>query len=345
MKFKEAITMSKYIYQTTQWQNFWLKTKDQKHFCADFNSHNFEIKFYQYPWILNQKIWFLPAGPVYQKPLEPSKKDQILTDLAGFLRDLKDFAKKNKISVLKLYFDWEFSHFMDLKSQLGGLTLLKKLDSKFWVKGRKSFMYQQIMQLPVDELKIQSSEFNLNNDFLSNFFKSNQNFWLQRNKTIRNQTKRSLSNNWNLETLKSPENIQESYEILLQTSTRQGFNIPSKEYFMELSGQDFSHFWLLKNSQQKAVGCWIGLGLQDRLVNLYGGNTPESFVGFGPNYLHLAGLALAKHLNFEYYDFGGYNQTETTAKFKDGYKGEVVNFVGNLNLGVGLLGKVLSLFC
>jgi hypothetical protein len=338
--------MSEYIYQTSSWQKFWTKVKDSNHQSSQFTVGNFTTKIYQYPWILKQKVWFLPACPVYLKDsFEGLEKEEVLREFLEFLNKLKQEAQKNKISILKFYLEPKLGGFLNIQNQAGLLNLLQKTNSKFWIKGSKSFMYEQIMQLQITDLKLPEKSFELNDNYLGEFFKINQNFWLERNKTIRNQTKRSLSNNWLIDNQKTTQNIELSYQILLETAQRQGFGLPSEEYFKELANQNFSHFWLLKNQSQEVVSTWIGLNLGSRLVNLYGGNRGASFTNFGPNYLHLAGIGLAKDLGLDYYDFGGYNKDETTAKFKDSYKGEIVTFPGNLNLGVSFLGKILSRFC
>lgn len=335
--------MSEYIYQTTGWQKFWTGVKDSNHKTKAITMGNFKLIVYQYPWILNQNIWFLPACPVYLKGnMKDLDKEQFLQEFLEFLRQLKQEAKKNKIAILKLYLEPDLANFLNIQKQTELLSLLEKTDSKFWFKGKKSFMYEQIMQLHIADLKLPKKYFELSDNYLAEFFKINADFWLERNKTIRNQTKRSLQNNWLIDDQKTPSNIVQSYQILLETSHRQGFELPPKKYFEQLANQDFSYFWLLRNQNQEVVSTWIGLNLGNRLVNLYGGNRSTSFTNFGPNYLHLAGIGLARFLGLAYYDFGGYNKTETTAKFKDNYKGEILTFPGNVNFGVSFFGKLLS---
>jgi lipid II:glycine glycyltransferase (peptidoglycan interpeptide bridge formation enzyme) len=140
-----------------------------------------------------------------------------------------------------------------------------------------------------------------------------------------------LDRNWQIITTKNEVNFEIFYNLLSQTAKRQKFPIQTKEYLQKLYSQDFFQVFLLQKDGQ-FLASWSGIISDNTLVNLYNGNLPEGFKDFSQYFLHLVAMFFAKQNNLEFYDFGGYNPKLSFSSFKDGYKGQIREFFGPVDI-------------
>lgn len=336
---------SPYLYQQESWEEFWLATKDKKHECFEINATSSNITLsgivYSYPWHFNQQIMHLPGGPFIQNNLQNN-------DLEIDIEELKDllilfFAKISSVATQKQI----LSLTVDLDPYI---TYLLKKDDSFdfitWLKSKsnqnigvpvissKNFLFEKVALIDLDNLKAPSELDSTKNifDSLGSFFEDNSDYWLSVSETARKQTRNSLKQDLIISTLKNQENIDVFYEVLEKTAQRQKFSIQPKDYFSDLINQNFAHLLIVKSLDQKVSNVWLGLEVNNSLINLFGGNVLDTEVRNGNNFSHLYGMYIAKKLNKKFYDLGGYDPKGSTAKFKNSYKPQIINFGGHFDL-------------
>lgn len=332
---------SPYLYQNPSWQDFWLTTKDTKHECYEISASSVNLTLkglvYSYPWHFNQQIMHLPTGPFIESIKGEVDLEELKELLVLYFAKVSSIAREKHILSLTVDLDPYITYLFKNEENFDFIAWLKsKSDYNIGipVSSNKHLLFEKVALINIEELKL-NAEYDINKDTidsLTDFFETNANFWLNWGETTRKQTRNSLKQDLVINTEKTPENIDTFYDIVSKTAVRQKFSIQSKDYFSDLVKHESSHLLIVKDADMKVSNVWVGIETSTTLVNLFGGNMLDTKVKNGNNFSHLYGIYMAKKLNKNFYDLGGYDSKSTTAKFKDGYKPQLTSFGGHFDL-------------
>jgi vancomycin permeability regulator SanA/lipid II:glycine glycyltransferase (peptidoglycan interpeptide bridge formation enzyme) len=338
---------SPYFLQTRQWADFWLKANGEKHEVYQI-ACEIEVSgqpvvltafIYQYPWHLGQNFLYIPKGPFLGLPtgVVPGKT-QFQELLDTFFQQTSQLAKSLKATFTKIDFDDNFITYLGLRDNEHLREYLQTKFQKYQFNfDSKRLQYLQTLvldcrQLQTNQANQPAPETNPSLENLQHFFQNNADFWAQVNQTTRRNTRKSLEAKWSISTQKTLPNFNSFWQLIQETSQRQGFNTHSKNYYQQLFNQDFSRLIILRDNLGKAQGAWFGLNLHGTLTYLYGGNISGSRKHHGQYLIHLAALHLASQENCQFYDLGGYEAGKGYGQFKEGYKGYLRAFLGPVDL-------------
>lgn len=331
-----------YFLQTKEWTDFWQSSNALDHSIKFFSYESLSCFVYQYPWNFGQKFWYIPrfASIDSSSSANFSDKEQKYLNHQSLqlLEQILETAKSEEVSFVKFDFNdqlsavWQCQDLESIKNKIfrSNFDYSTNLDTKIIQFTSTMFLDLKNLLTVEKTLSDKKSKEILLSD-LEQFFEQNSKFWLNLEKNTRRGTKRSLEKNWEIVTEKTPQNFEIFYELLKETSKRQDFAIQTKEYLKSLFNQDFFVLILLKKDE-KFLASWSGIISSNTLVNLYNGNLPEGFKDFSQYLLHLVAVYTAKQNGLRFYDFGGYNPSLSFSSFKDGYKGDIRNFLGPVDV-------------
>ena len=280
----------------------------------------------------------MPAGPVLVSTgSNQPTRDELLPLICDFLSKMLSIAKQYQSVVLRLNFDPFIASLLDLHSSDDIRDLIKQSNLQqnvgIPVDAIGRLMFPSIAALDISTLTIETGQQPAElMKRLEAFMEHSRQFWLERSETTRKQTRKSLRSQAVLDTEKTSDNIELAYKIMATTAKRQNFALPGQEYFTTLLQEDFSHLLLIRDTEGIAHSVWIGLFYSEVLTNQYGGNDEIGFDKLYPNLAHLYGMYLARSLGAHWYDMGGYERTSPQTRFKDGYKPQIIDFVGGIDL-------------
>jgi lipid II:glycine glycyltransferase (peptidoglycan interpeptide bridge formation enzyme) len=329
----------KYFLQTSEWAKFWLASNSAGHNFYTISSSNHSINkqeqifIYEYPWYFGQKFWYVPK-------LYLASHLDFENDFVQIINKIEELAFLHKPTFIKFDFDYQWLYQLQIKNNSQVQKFLKKSLEKTKKPyktslSNKSLQFLSTMTLDLEFIKNKKIE-EISNDYslesLQNFYDLSKEFWQKTSTKIRRYSKKSLGKNWQVETQKTPQNFEIFWEIYLQTSQRQKFAIHSKTYTKTLFDYEFSKIIILKDSSNKAQAVWFGLISEQTLTYLYGGNTTDSFKNYGQYLIHIIATKLAVDNHLKFYDLGGYNPNLGFGKFKEGYKGQIRNFLGPFDM-------------
>lgn len=316
----------KYFLQTKEWGQFWLQANPSDHrFFSIQLDQDSEVWVYEYPWQLGAKFWYIPRLDLGQKYRENLVK-------------IINKAKNSKIVFIKTDFDdnWletqKLQNNPDLISFLSGQNLQVQINLS-----HKKIQFTQTPVLDLGEILKNSETFTQaeiekpTTEKLSQFYQNTQIFWANTNQNVRRYTKKSLTQGWQISTVKNDQTFQDFLKIYNQTKDRQNFAIQTNKYLKDLFNQQNSRLIVLYNSQNQPQSVWFGLVSEKSLTYLYGGNTEESFKRHGQYLLHLVAVAMGTAEKLRFYDLGGYDSSSGYGKFKENYRGRIRNFLGPID--------------
>lgn len=348
---------SPYLYQTAQWQQFWLSTHNNKHQCFDIvaldSSHHGTVTLrgtvYLYQWAFGQNLMHLPAGPYLEyKPdtqdsaikTTPSEVDiTLLKELfLDFLSKIHSIARDHQVVALRLNMDHNLAYTLDIHNSDDIISLIDAYKRRpsvgLPVHTQSRHMFPTIAIVTTDSLSTPPPDQLLTPSILAQYIKQDKQFWLTLSETTRKQTRKSTkTQNIVFDTELTTHTITEAYALMAYTSQRQNFTLPSLDYFITLAQQDNIELLLIRDTETGvAHAAWIGIRHNKTLTNQYAGNSAYAFKHMLPNLTHLYGLYRARQLGHDWYDLGGYDKGSPQARFKDGYRPTIISFVGGIDL-------------
>jgi lipid II:glycine glycyltransferase (peptidoglycan interpeptide bridge formation enzyme) len=330
-----------YFPQTQEWADFWLSVNPKRHFLhrieLGVEGLKLECLVYEYPWHLGQNFLYVPQGPVISNP-EKVEFLEVQALLEKFFSRLQELAQKRSSIFAKIDLDNKLQTCLQITDDDSAGQLVGRLQSKPALAKTKILMYNKTYFLDLKEVydSLRSSEKALaNQDFesintqdLTDFMAQTNDFWLLRSKDIRNSTRRSLQESWRITISKTESDVEDFWSVFSQTQKRQNFPSHSKNYFKQLLSHQNSRLIILRDEQNEPQSAWLGWAGETYLTYLHGGNTDKSFEKFGQYLIHLAAIYRCYRESKPYYDMGGYQVGSGFAKFKDKYKGQLVEFLG-----------------
>ncbi|GAB4147820.1 MAG: hypothetical protein OHK0017_09970 [Patescibacteria group bacterium] len=336
---------SPYFTQNNTWSEFWKTANSTKHDIfkleVEVSGARVYAYVYVYPHPFNQKFLYIPRGPVieFENSLTQSNiQDQLKLSpdvkkgLDLFWEKLSKSALNHRVTHIKIDLDYNTGKCLNIHNQTELAEYLKKYFGKKVALTTRQIQYLSTVYLDVKDLiQLQAETDYTNIVYLQNFFDLNRPFWLQRNKSIRNTTRRSLKSDWQISNKKTREYIEAFWNLHQQTVKRQKINTFPKDYFELLIKQDFSYLLTL-SSKGEHHASWLGISLDSSLIHLFAGNSSFSLKNFGQPLLHLSAMSLAKSLDNQIYDFGGHDPTKGYGKFKRAYHGNIIDFPGSVNV-------------
>ncbi len=333
-----------YLLQTEEWSKFWIEANEEGHEVfyieKDFEDYKIKSYVYKYPYFLGQSFGYLSKGPVLEfKDKSLVQTPNLVANLKVFFKEVENVCKKEKLCFLKLDFDDNLTKILCLENNLDLLDFLRKekvFKAKSLTLSKKNLQYLEtpVLDLSILEFKISYSfDFeNINN--LAIFFEKNNEFWSRVNQNVRRYTRKSLKQNWKIDTQKTSENFEKFWQVFSETTKRQGFSPHPKKYLKTFFEADFSRIIVLSDEAGNPESVWLGAVDSNSRTTfyLYGGNTEGSFKKHGQYLVHLAVVGLASKEDLGYYDLGGYSEKEGYGKFKLNYKGEMRKWLGSVDL-------------
>jgi lipid II:glycine glycyltransferase (peptidoglycan interpeptide bridge formation enzyme) len=316
-----------YFLQTSEWSQFWLESSQKQHFIHYISYETDGITLsaycYEYPWHLGKSFLYIPKGPIFQIKGDFSKK-KLAQAYKSFLAKIVALAKQNKSVFIKIDFDYNFTNLIDIDSNENLLKFTKSVTDQSVQISKKTLQYLSTMILDCSNLQKNEDQFK--------FVESNKDFWSQTNENIRRYTRKSLKQNWIIDTSKTTQNFDDFWQVYQSTAQRQGFAIHPKTYFQSMFAKEFVRIIVLKDETGLPHCCWFGILLDSTLYYLYGGNDDYSFSHHGQYLAHLIALQSAANEEAKNYDLGGYDSEKGFGKFKEGYRGKIVKFLGPLDI-------------
>jgi lipid II:glycine glycyltransferase (peptidoglycan interpeptide bridge formation enzyme) len=342
---------NKYFLQTRIWADFWKENNPSPHDYYEIESKNSIIinaingeprelqlatLIYQFPWEFGQRFWYIPKGfwaMIGDEQIEWNQVD--VEDLevlfVNFLRQIFELAKQKGVVFVKIDLEEGLTHWLNIESKE---DLSKFLEHYLPYRANlKTKIIQYLRTITLDLQLVDGGKVkdDLELDKLESFYKNSQEFWATTNQNVRRYTKKSLSLNWQISTDKTIENFEAFWEIYNYTKDRHGFVIQERDYLQSLYSKDYSRIIVLRQDG-KVHGVWFGIVVNGTLTYLYGGNDEVSFDNYGQYLIHLVAVQIAVREGVNYYDLGGYDDTKGFGKFKEGYRGQLRNFLGPVDI-------------
>jgi len=315
-----------YFINSNSWAKFWLSANPKNHNYHLVEVTNFAGIVYEYPWYLGNNFLYLSKGPVLKTNSKNLESGELLLEFKNFLNKITELGKINNSTFIKIDFDDELLRLLGVEKNYDLEDFLQKnFDFKFKLP-TKTIQYISTMTLDLGEFQNQELS-----DDLQEFFQETKSFWAKTNENIRRYTKKSLAQNWKISTEKTQENFWLYWQIYSETSLRQGFATQPKEYLGKLFKEEFSRIIII--SDESGPQCvWLGIISENTLTYLSGGNTPKSLTKYGQYLTHLMAVKTAIVEKCNFYDLGGYDSGKGFGKFKEGYRGEIRNFLGPVDI-------------
>jgi hypothetical protein len=353
-----------YFLQTKPWLEFWknanLPGHDYLHIAVEVDillenpAHTLKILLqsfiYIYPWQLGQKFFYIPKSPVVELLLDGKSlkfdaiskvfnesdlqliKQNFLQLFDKLLLQFATLAQQKDVAFIKLDLDDNFTEFLDIKDNAEILSNIKKVYPRSVISG-KTIQYLQAMVLELENVKPSITKTkDYTNQTLISFFDGTKSFWAKTNENVRRYTKKSLSQGWQVSTLKTPENFEAFWQVYSGTSERQHFSTHHKNVVETLMKYDFSRIIIVRDEQGDPQCVWMGVVSDNTLTYLYGGNTEDSFKKYGQYLVHLSAVKMVYDEGLRFYDLGRYDPTKSYSKFKENYRGQIRNFLGPVDL-------------
>lgn len=342
---------SPYLYQSREWNNFWLQSHNHLHKSVFVDAHHTTAHtnqrlsigayIYIYPWHFGHTLIHIPAGPYITTNSISSEEADIL--VRDFFNKVIELSQIHNSVAIHIDFDSHFGTLLEMSSSTELLELIKRIKLNSPSLTRKSkinMMFSQVAVLSIASISVPRNDERITPQYLENKIAIDKDFWLNVSETTRKQSRKSTRSGFVFDTTPTLENIHSAYTLLESTARRQHFSIPTYDFFVTLSQQGFFEFLLIKDNSGLPHLAWIGLKNNDCLTNLYAGNDDISLTHFLPNLAHLYGIYRARQLGLEWYDLGGYNKDGSKMQFKNGYKPTIINFPGPIDIVI----KPLSYF-
>lgn len=333
-----------YFLQTQEWAEFWLQSsnfeQNKKHSFYTVSSSNHSIKkqekifIYEYPWQLKQKFWYIP------KLYLPDNSSDYKNDFQEILNKIDELADFHKPTFIKVDFDYQWLNKLEIFDNLANLDFVQKALKKTKKPYKaelsiKNIQFLSTMTLDLDLIESKNTK-SFSNQYdlesLKQFWQFSEEFWKNTNQKTRRYSKKSLSKEWLIDTQKTTENFETFWRIYKETSKRQKFAIHSRIYTKMLFDQDFTRIIILRDFDNLPQCVWFGQISDQTLTYLYGGNSEESFEKYGQYLCHIVAIKIGVDNHLKFYDLGGYNPSLGFGKFKEGYKGEIRNFLGPIDI-------------
>lgn len=328
--------------QTPSWAAFWQEAMSAGHDTevvtyadeyAEISAH-----LYHYPWHINQRFSYLPKGPVW-KSLQKTSPGQRVKSLREFWAKVIRAVAQAEVTYLKADFDPVVLTYLGVENNE---TLLELLETIHAPNGRdlfpklnlhypaKTLQYLQTMTLDGSDLQDSNkSEYTV--ESLRRFYEDNPDFWAKTNQNVRRYTRKSLQEKWRVRIGSNPESFARFWEVYEATAKRQNFATHPRAYFEVLAKKSFSRIITLDLGG--SVECvWFGVASGPTLTYLYGGNTQTGLRKKAQYLMHLAALKLLSEQKLTVYDLGGYDPAKGFGKFKEGYRGQIVSYLGPVDV-------------
>jgi lipid II:glycine glycyltransferase (peptidoglycan interpeptide bridge formation enzyme) len=317
-----------YFIQTLEWAKFWKEAAlpNHKYFevSAEFVGSKVSAIVYLYPWHLKQNFLYVPKGFTVEAF---SSQEELYGASDLLMQQIMEIGKKEGSSFVKLDFDWQFTDLLGIKDTKKLLKFVTKAAPRIYCKLSKKRL-QYLSTAIIDTAGL----YYLEDDSPEDFMNENKEFWAKTNENIRRYTKKSLYQGFYIDKSKTKENFEAFWKVYEGTCIRQNYATHPKQYFKTMLGHDFVRLIVLKDEFDEPQCVWFGVKIGDTLYYLYGGNTQDSFDKYGQYYMHLLALQQAAHENCMRYDLGGYDSAKGFGKFKEGYRGKIVNFLGPVDV-------------
>jgi lipid II:glycine glycyltransferase (peptidoglycan interpeptide bridge formation enzyme) len=233
-------------------------------------------------------------------------------------------AKANNITYIKLDFDYHFTNLLDIKDNNQLLKFVSTHTTSKVVVSNKTIQYLSTALLDCSTLQY--------SDTIDDLMNINTSFWSKTNENIRRYTRKSLKQDWKIETGNTKDNFENFWSVYQSTANRQKFAIHPKSYFEKMLEHEFVRLIILKDSEGTPHSVWFGVEIDDTLYYLYGGNDDYSFDHYGQYLIHLVATQIAAQEKVKSYDLGGYDSSKGFGKFKEGYRGNIVTFLGPVDI-------------
>ncbi len=327
-----------YITQTQEWAEFWREAVGEHHVFHNIHKLVGSIEFsafvYQYPWHFNQCFLYVPRGPIISYKGKKPSQSELSNALSVFTSDLVQLAKKQNSTFIK----WDGAYQLaDEMSILNNEQFLTNISQFLAPNGQSSYI-KTVSQISTKSLQYLSTMIlnvssisHVQDQTLTDFYQTNKSFWLQTNENIRRYTKKSLQSGWIVDIDLTPENFEKFWSIYQLTASKHKFGTHSKSYFETFSKQPFARIITLSD-EEGVQSVWLGAEMNGVLYYLYGGNTEISFKKYGQYFIHLIATQLCGKNNLHSYDLGGYDGGKGFGKFKEGYRGEIITFLGPVDI-------------
>jgi lipid II:glycine glycyltransferase (peptidoglycan interpeptide bridge formation enzyme) len=321
--------MNPYFNQSDEWQEFFLKTNDNKHDVIKICYEEVSINVFQYPFLKNNKFWYVPRLYFYNPNFT---QKYYITKTKELLNTIKSQAKTNSISYITIDCD---KRLLDCC----GVDTLQTLDHKL-TKGFKKLQYLTTPILGVTNLE---GEKGLS---VQDFFKANEkDFFGKVNKTCRNLTRRALEKNWQYSVTKDMDSFDEFWALWQNTAKRHNFNLHSKQYILDLLSYNWAELIVIKDSDNIIQSGGIIVTIGDSSIHLYGANSDIGLEKGSQYFFHVLALKLIREKNLSgqnitKYDLGG-SDDAGYGNFKKSYKPEYLEFDGPYDYVIDTLKVVL----
>lgn len=278
----------------------------------------------------------IPGGPyLVDQQYDKVPAQELEALLIDFLKQCLEISKTREAVALRINLDPWYAKRLGLSSFDDLLTFFQSSNATqsigLPVKSLGRLMFPAIATVDISDLKTPSDN-HPSQQSLQQFIEDNKDFWLSKSETTRKQSRRSLKGDFRITTEVNQDSLQAAYRLMENTAERQGFKVPSYDYFVTMSTEPFFHLALIQDMKGETHTAWIGIQHGETLTNQYAGNDDFGFKNFFPNLSHVYGMYLAKTLGCTTYDLGGYDSESGPMRFKDGYKPEILNFVGGVDL-------------
>jgi lipid II:glycine glycyltransferase (peptidoglycan interpeptide bridge formation enzyme) len=318
-----------YFIQTQKWADFWVQTQDKNHSYRQFtfskNGFNLQAIGYKYPWQFGQSFYYFPRFCSITSQVTDFDRSKLLEAVLEFIQKITTEITQENCTFIKIDTGFDLPHALQLTDTNSFLTFIKNSVSASKISA-KSLQYLATMVLDTSLLTQKSPA----QTYLE-FYESNKLFWSKCNENVRRYTKKSTTQNWNIDTSVSHENFEKFWHVYEQTAKRQEFGIHPKNYFETMLKHNFVRLITLSD-ENGPQSVWFGVSFDDTMYYLYGGNTEVSFKKYGQYLVHLVATEIIARENLKKYDLGGYDSTKGFGKFKDGYRGEIVHALGPIDI-------------
>jgi lipid II:glycine glycyltransferase (peptidoglycan interpeptide bridge formation enzyme) len=329
----------RYFLQTQNWAEFWLQAQSNypgHEIIKDslvYKSQVLDYFIYQYPYHLKSSFWYLPK--VYISPELIDSENDWVELLSLLLKQVSTKAKEADIDFLKFEVDPQAGYTQSLLDEDISASILQLEIGYKIKKSSKKIQFLQTSTINCSDLQVlqkdsqetlQSQNFEASS--LQTWYQKSLQFWKARNNKIQRYTKKSLTQDWSVSTVKDQVNFEKFYKVYGYTKTRQNFAIHPRDYLETLYENEFSRVIILSDETGEPHCVWLGYQSENTLTYLSGGNTKESFKKQGQYLTHLIALMMCSQENLEFYDLGGYDPKLGFGKFKEGYRGHIRTFPG-----------------
>ncbi|MEA3398517.1 MAG: peptidoglycan bridge formation glycyltransferase FemA/FemB family protein [Patescibacteria group bacterium] len=128
-------------------------------------------------------------------------------------------------------------------------------------------------------------------------------------------------------------NFEKFWELMVQTSRRDGFRLHDKKYYRQFLEVDFIKLFLAEHDR-KIVAAGIFSFFGDTAAYMHGASSNKYRNVMAPYLLQWEAIKKAKELNFKYYDFYGIDSAKWpgVTRFKKGFGGKEIERSGTFDL-------------